>query len=68
MLLIDVKSWSVLKQTTTAAATTRMIARTKDIGANAPVYDSMSGQDKVETISKMLDYELSTMLPKLLAK
>jgi hypothetical protein len=68
VLLIDVKSWSVLKQTTTAAATTRVIARAKDAGANVPAYDSMSGQDKVETISKMLDYELSTMLPKLLAK
>jgi hypothetical protein len=68
VLLIDVKSWSVQKQTTTAAATTRVIARAKDAGANVPAYDSMSGQDKVETISKMLDYELSTMLPKLLAK
>lgn len=68
VLLIDVKSWSVQKQTTTAAATTRVIARAKDAAANVPAYDSMSGQDKVETISKMLDYELSTMLPKLLAK
>jgi hypothetical protein len=68
VLLIDVKSWSVQKQTTTAAATTRVIARAKDAAANIPAYDSMSGQDKVETISKMLDYELSTMLPKLLAK
>jgi hypothetical protein len=68
VLLIDVKSWSVQKQTTAAAATTRVIARAKDAAANVPAYDSMSGQDKVETISKMLDYELSIMLPKLLAQ
>lgn len=68
VLLIDVPSWSVQKQTTAAAATTRVITRAKDAAANVPAYDLMSGQDKVETISKLLDYELSTMLPKLLAK
>jgi hypothetical protein len=68
MLLIDVKTWTVLKQETTAAATTRVVARPKDGAVTVSAYDSMSGQDKVATISKMLDYELSVMLPKLLAK
>ena len=80
VLLVDVNSWRVLKQATAAAATTRVVARAvagsaqgaatgaKDTTVNIPAYDSMSGQDKVATISKMLDYELSTMLPKLLAK
>ena len=68
VLLIDVKTWTVLKQETTAAATTRVVARPKDGAPTVSVYDAMSGKDKVATISKMLDYELSVMLPKLLAK
>lgn len=68
MLLIDTKTWTVLKQETTAAATTRVVARPKDGAVTVSAYDSMSGQDKVATISKMLDYELSVMVPKLLAK
>jgi hypothetical protein len=68
VLLIDTKTWTVQKQETTAAATTRVVARPKDGAVNVSAYDSMSGQDKVATISKMLDYELSVMLPKLLAK
>jgi hypothetical protein len=68
VLLIDVKTWTVLKQETTAAATTRVVARPKDGAVTVSAYDAMSGQDKVATISKMLDYELSVMLPKLLAK
>jgi hypothetical protein len=68
VLLIDVKTWTVQKQETTAAATTRVVARPKDGAVTVSAYDAMSGQDKVATISKMLDYELSTMLPKLLAK
>jgi hypothetical protein len=68
VLLIDVKTWTVQKQETTAAATTRAVARPKDGAVTVSAYDAMSGQDKVATISKMLDYELSTMLPRLLAK
>lgn len=68
ILLIDVKTWTVLKQETTAAVTTRIVARPKDGAVTVSAYDAMSGQDKVATISKMLDYELSVMLPKLLAK
>jgi len=68
MLLIDVKTWTVLKQEITAAATTRVVTRPKDGAVTVSAYDSISGQDKVATISKMLDYELSTMLPKLLAQ
>ena len=68
MLLIDVKTWTVQKQETTAVATTRIVTRPRDGAVTVSAYDSMSGQDKVATISKMLDYELSVMLPKLLAK
>ena len=78
VLLIDIKTWAVLKQETTAIATTRIVApavskdKTKDsnptVLAPSSAYDAMSGQDKVATISKMLDYELSVMVPKLLAK
>ncbi len=75
VLLIDTKTWTVLKQETTAVATTRVVApvaKAKDSNPTAAVsssaYDAMSGQDKVATISKMLDYELSVMVPKLLAK
>jgi hypothetical protein len=68
ILLIDTKTWTVLKQETTAAATTRVVARPKDGAPTVSAYDAMSGKDKVATISKMLDYELSVMLPKLLAK
>lgn len=68
MLLIDTKTWTVLKQETTAAATTRVVTRPQDGAVTVSAYDAMSGKDKVATISKMLDYELSVMLPKLLAK
>lgn len=75
VLLIDIKTWTVLKQETTAVATIRVvapIAKAKDSNPTAlspsSAYDAMSGQDKVATISKMLDYELSVMVPKLLAK
>ncbi len=75
VLLIDIKTWTVLRQETTSVATIRVVApvaKAKDGIPTAVVpssaYDAMSGQDKVATISKMLDYELSVMVPKLLAK